>query len=71
MAQEHTGNRLTAYVDPQVLERAKAAAFWTPGLSLSGLVQAALLRELERLEAERGGPFPERRGTLTRGRPLG
>lgn len=63
--------RLSAYVDHELLERAKAAAYWTPGLTLSGLVAEALRRELERLEAERGSPFPDRGGPLPPGRPLG
>lgn len=62
--------RLTAYVDPEVLEAAKRAAFWTPGLTLSGLAEEALCREVARLEAERGEPFPDRRGELPRGRGL-
>lgn len=71
MGNEEKTNRLSAYVDPGLLERARAAAFWTPGLTLSGLVADALRRELDRLEAERGEPFPERKGGLPKGRPLG
>ena len=60
--------RLTAYVEPVLLERAKSAAYWTPGMTLSALVSEALERELARREAERGEPFPARGGELPRGR---
>lgn len=63
-------NRLTAYVEPGLLERAKSCAFWTPGMTLSGLVALALEAELERRERERGEPFPPRSGDLPKGRPL-
>lgn len=71
MTQEPKGNRLTAYVDAEVLEAAKRAAFWTPGLTLSSLATEALRREVARLEAERGESFPDRTGNLPKGRPLG
>lgn len=61
---------MTAYVAPEVLEKAKDVAFWTPGMTLSALVTAALEAELERREKERGEPFPPRSGDLPKGRPL-
>lgn len=67
---KQSNRRLTAYVEPEVLERAKAAAYWTPGLTLSALTTEALVREVDRLEKERGEPFPARGGELPRGKPL-
>lgn len=55
------------YIDAQVLDRARDAAFWTPGVSLSALIEQGLRSEIARLEAERGGRFPRRRGPLTPG----
>lgn len=55
------------YIDAQVLDRARDAAFWTPGVSLSALIEQGLRTEVARLEAERGEPFPPRRGPLARG----
>lgn len=55
------------YIDAQVLDRARDAAFWTPGVSLSALIEHGLRKEIARLEAERGEPFPRRRGPLTPG----
>jgi hypothetical protein len=50
-----------------VLDRARDAAFWTPGVSLSALIEQGLRGEVARLEAERGEPFPPRRGPLKPG----
>lgn len=55
------------YIDARVLDRARDAAFWTPGVSLSALIEQGLRTEVARLEAERGEPFPPRRGPLMRG----
>lgn len=55
---------------PDLLEQAKRAAFWTPGLTLGGLIEESLRRELARLEKGRGSPFPKRTGQLRSGRPL-
>lgn len=69
------------HLSRQVLERARAAAFWlsrgvagrdrSPGgpSNLSELVERALRREVERLEAEHnhGDPFPAVRGRMRTG----
>ena len=57
-------------LDPEVLDLAKRAAYWTPGLTLGGLVEEALRRELVRLEKSRGDAFPKLSGKLRTGRPL-
>ncbi len=66
-----TEGRLQVYVEPALVERAKREAFWTPGLTLSALVEEALRRELARREEERGGEkLPDRTGPLKEGQPL-
>jgi hypothetical protein len=55
------------YIDAGVLDRARDAAFWTPGVSLSALIEQGLRVEVARLEADRGEPFPRRRGPLKPG----
>lgn len=55
------------YIDAAVLDRARNAAYWTPGVSLSALIEQGLRAEIARLEAERGEPFPPRRGPLKPG----
>lgn len=75
----HSGNsdrsggekvRLTVHVPVSVSDRAKNAVFWTPGLTLADLAERALRNELDRIEAERGEPFPNRTSELRGGRPI-
>lgn len=63
--------KLTVEIDAEVLGAAKDAVYWTPGLTLAGLVDEALRREVGRREEERGEGFPVRGGELTPGRPIG
>ena len=53
------------------MEKAKNAAYWTPGLTLAGLAMAGISAELERLEKKHGGPFKVRERELVGGRPFG
>jgi hypothetical protein len=43
---------------------------FTPGQSLTGLVEEALTHELERLETEKGVPFLSTTATPKKGRPV-
>jgi hypothetical protein len=62
--------RITTMIAPEVLQAARRAVFWTgQGLTLSGLVEQALTEKLERLEKQRGEPFPEGNKVLKGGRP--
>jgi hypothetical protein len=63
--------RFTINLPATVIERARDAVYHSPGLTLTSLAVAALTRELDRLERERGQPFPARRGPLRSGRPVG
>ena len=60
---------VTGRMDPDLLARAKAMAYWTPGLTLSRLIEEALRRHLDTLETEKGSPRPAP-GPLRSGRPL-
>ncbi len=62
--------RLTVHVPAELSDRAKNAVYWTPGLTLARLAERALTAEVEMLEAERGGSFPERAEELRGGRPV-
>ena len=62
--------RLTVHLPLEVIDRAKNAVFWSPGLTLAGLAEAAFVKALEKLEKENGGPFPARRAELKGGRPM-
>lgn len=63
-------DRLTVHLPVDVIDRAKNAVFWTPGLTLAGLAETAFLKALERLEKENGGPFAPRKAELKGGRPM-
>ena len=67
---EATQERLTVNLPPELIERARNAVYWTPGLTLAGLAREALVKSLVRLEKENGGPFKERDGELRAGRPV-
>ena len=47
----------------ELIERARNAVYWTPGLILNRLAEVALAHTLECMEALRGGPFPPRPGS--------
>ena len=62
--------RLTVHLPVELIDRIKNAVYWTPGLTLAGLAEEALTAAVEKLERERGGPFPPRKAELKGGRPL-
>jgi len=62
--------RLSVVIPPMVLERAKNCVYWTPGLTLGGLAEIALVALLDKMERQNGGPFPPRTAALKAGRPF-
>ena len=57
--------------DPELLERARNAVYWTPGMTLTGLANLGLSQAVEDLEQRNSGqPFPARAGTMRTGRPI-
>ena len=67
---EMTKERFTVNLPPELIERARNAVYWTPGLTLAGLAEEALIKALRRLEKANGGTFKERNGQLPAGRPV-
>jgi hypothetical protein len=61
--------RVTFYITEAVIERAKNAAYWTPGATLSSIVESALDSHLHGMESGNGGIFPIREAELAKGRP--
>jgi hypothetical protein len=61
--------RITVLIAGPVINRARDACYWTPGLTMAALVEAALDVEVARLEKKRKEPFPARKGELRTGRP--
>lgn len=62
--------RLTVHLPKPLIERVKNAVYWTPGLTLASLGQRALEAEIDRMEQEKGEPFPQRDDELRGGRPM-
>jgi hypothetical protein len=54
---------------PDVISWAKRAVYHSPGLTLSDLVELAVIKELERMEKQRGEAFPPG-GKVRVGRPV-
>ena len=62
--------RFTANLPPDLIEWARRAVVNSPGLTLTGLMERALSRELRQMEKDRGEPFPETFSKPKRGRPV-
>jgi len=66
-----TKKRFTVNLSSDLIEWARQAVVFTPGLSLSGLVERALTSELERMvEARKGKAFPTTAYSPKKGRPV-
>jgi hypothetical protein len=62
--------RFTAHVRDDVIERAKNAVYWTPGLTMADVVERGMERILDELEKKHGGPFVARSEENRGGRPI-
>jgi hypothetical protein len=62
--------RMTFHLPVEVMERAKNAVYWTPGLTLADLAAQALTDAVDRLENKKGEPFAPRKSELKGGRPM-
>ena len=62
--------RATFHLPMELFDRARDAAYWTPGLTLSSLCEAGLRSAIVNLERKRGEAFPKRAGDLKAGRPV-
>lgn len=70
MSSKDAKQRVTFQLSSEVVNHARNAVYWTPGLTMSGLAEMALRREIELLEEKRGRPFSERAQELKAGRPV-
>ena len=62
--------RITVQISEEIIERIKNATYWTPGLTLSYLVEKALEKEVNQMEDDRGNSFEKRKAELKTGRPI-
>jgi hypothetical protein len=63
------GERVTVIVEPEVMETVRDAVFWTPGETIAGLVERAIMAEIRTMETARGAAFPHRTKSIRMGRP--
>ena len=50
--------RMTVHLTQGIVDRIHAAVFWTPGESVTDLVERAVATEIDKMEKERRDPFP-------------
>jgi hypothetical protein len=62
--------RMTFHLPVEVMDRAKNAVYWTPGLTLAELASQALTEAVDRMEKKRKEAFPPRKAELKGGRPM-
>jgi hypothetical protein len=63
--------RLTVHVDVALSDALRNAVYWTPGLTVAGLVERGIKSELAGLVKANGGkPFDQRPEELKAGRPV-
>lgn len=70
MSQRQKKLRVGVQLPAELIERARDAVYWTPGLTLNKLAEIAFSQTLECLETLRGNPFPPRTGSLPVGRQV-
>lgn len=61
--------RVTLNLPTPLLDRMRNTVYWTPGLTLTGLIKSALQNALDNFERQQGRPFPSRLSELKSGRP--
>lgn len=59
--------RITLALSADLVERLRTVVYWTPKLTLAGVLEAAIARSLKTLE--KGRRFRKRKGKLPVGRP--
>jgi hypothetical protein len=59
--------RVTLSLSAEMVERLRTVVYWTPRLTLTGIIESAIKTALKKLE--KGRRFRKRRGKLPVGRP--
>ncbi len=65
------GKRLTVHIPRVLAENVRQLVNADPDLTITAVMARAVETLVSRLEQENGGPFPQRRGSLKKGRPFG
>lgn len=61
--------RLTVKLPRRILDRLRNAVYYTPKLTVAGLIEKAITLFVDRMEHDRGETFPRRKSDLRPGRP--
>lgn len=61
---------ITLNIPQEIISKIRDIVYWTPGVTISGLVQTYFLNLIDSMEKDRGEPFPRRANNLRSGRPL-
>lgn len=61
---------ITVHIEQKVVERLRNTVYWTPGQTVSSLVEKSIDEYLLGLEEEHGGPFEKRNNNLKVGRKI-
>ena len=61
---------LTVSIPKALIDKIRNLVYWTPGLTISGLVRDYFENLVKTMEKERGVEFPPRTRQLRPGRPL-
>src|SRR5262249_20575677 len=62
--------KLTVHLRPDLVDRVKNAAYWNPRLTITSIAEMGIIRAIESIEQENGGPYPTREENLRGGRPM-
>ena len=67
---ERGRSKLTVHLDKDLVNRVKNAAYWNPRLTIARIAEAGIRLALDQVEADHGGPYPQREADLVGGRPI-
>jgi hypothetical protein len=62
--------RATFHLPVDLMERVRNCVWWSPGLTMGQVAEAALRKEIDALEKKNGGPYAPRKSNLKGGRPM-
>lgn len=63
------GDKITIEMDRALAQKLRSAVYYTPGLTMYQVVEKGVEVVIDKLERDRGEPFPDFNGTLDGGRP--
>lgn len=63
--------KVTTPFPEDLIERVRNAVYWEPEATLAGIIVQAVADAIDRMEAERGEPYPPRKNRIRSGRPIG